>query len=299
MQTIPSDILYSEIGADNPVTHRVQPGEEFEVQTQINRGPWFDRLSKEEQQKLGKKIKGGNPSSGCVFVESAKPGDQLAVKIHSIEPAGMGYTQFGGWNWAMPGWLDIGEHMREVEIKDGLIHWSDTLKLPAKPMLGFVGVAPQRERFHNGWGGTHGGNLDAQEVAAGATLFLRVHHEGGLLHVGDMHAIQGDGEICGAGGIETGGSTRISCEVVSPAPKTHVWPRFEDETHIGVFGNARPAEDAFRYALKELLLWMRESYGMSLGEAYILLGQVLEARVTAFVNPTFTYVAKIRKEYLK
>jgi acetamidase/formamidase len=61
---------------------------------------------------------------------------------------------------------------------------------------------------------------------------------------------------------------------------------------------ARPAEDAFRYALEAMILWLEESYGMARGEAYLFLGQVLEARVTAFVNPTFTYIAKVAKRYL-
>ena len=33
-------------------------------------------------------------------------------------------------------------------------------------------------------------------------------------------------------------------------------------------------------------------------EACLFLGQVLEARCTQFVNPTFSYVAKVRREYL-
>ena len=61
---------------------------------------------------------------------------------------------------------------------------------------------------------------------------------------------------------------------------------------------ARPCEDAFRYALEAMVLWLEESYGFSRGEAYLYLGQVLEARCTAFVNPTFTYIAKVPKRYL-
>jgi acetamidase/formamidase len=89
-----------------------------------------------------------------------------------------------------------------VEIHDGFIHWSETLKLRVRPMIGCVGVAPARERINNSWAGYWGGNFDAQEVTTGATVILGVNVEGALLHIGDMHAIQGDGEICGAGGIE-------------------------------------------------------------------------------------------------
>ena len=63
-------------------------------------------------------------------------------------------------------------------------------------------------------------------------------------------------------------------------------------------GQARPAEDAFRTALSEMVLWLEGEYGFPRGEAYLFLGQVLEARCTQFVNPTFSYVAKVNQNYL-
>ncbi|MBM4036025.1 MAG: hypothetical protein FJ291_30195 [Planctomycetes bacterium] len=330
MQRVGNEILYFETGPDNPVTHRVKPGETFEVQTQINAGPWLDRLPPEEQEGWRKRLCGGNPASGCIFVEGAKPGDMLSVEIGPIEVDPIGYTRFGGTD-AMPRGLKTERCEKLVEIGPDGIPWTiggltqqapdkdggtgvppvvDTggtpvppeqppsLVLPLRPMLGFVGVAPARERLHNGWAGVWGGNLDAQEVTTGATLHLRVQCPGALLHVGDMHAIQGDGEICGAGGIEAGGRVQLTCRVTSPAPKTLRFPRFENATHIGVFGLARPAEDSFRIALWELLAWLEESYGVSQAEGVMLLAQVLEARATAFVNPLFTYVAKIARRFL-
>ncbi|MBE7463819.1 MAG: acetamidase/formamidase family protein [Planctomycetes bacterium] len=298
MQRIPKDVLYFETGPDNPVTHWVKPGEAFEVQTQINRGPWIETLPASEQAIWREKLYGGNPSSGCVYVEGVKAGDLLKVEIGPIELDPVAYTRFGGHNGAMPGWLEVGAHEKLVEVKDGKIRWSDSLTLDAKPMLGFVGVSPERERFHNGWGGTWGGNLDAQEVTSGCTLMLKANLDGAHLHVGDMHALQGDGEICGAGGLEASGRVRLVCRAAGPAPASLRWPRFEDATHIGVITNTRPAEDAFRAALVELLQWLEADYKLPRGEAYMLLGQVLEARVTQFVNPTFTYVAKVAKRYL-
>jgi len=172
------------------------------------------------------------------------------------------------------------------------------LKLPVRPLLGLVGVAPARVRVSNDWAGYWGGNLDVQEITTGATLMLGVNVEGGLLHVGDMHAIQGDGEICSAGGIEASGRVVLRVEIM-PHPKTMYWPRLENRTHIAVIAMARPLEDAFRYALEGLVLWLEEDYGFSRSEAFLLLGQVMEARCTAIVNPTFTYIAKVAKKYLK
>ena len=298
MQHISTDVLYFETGPDNPITHHVGLGETFEVQTQINRGPWVDRLPADEQEYWRRKVTGGNPASGCIYVEGVKPGDMLSVEIGPFVIDPVAYTSFSGHNGAMPGWLDVGSHHKIVEVRDGLVHWDDRLQFPARPMLGFIGVAPANERHHNGWGGTWGGNLDAPEATTGTTVHLRVHHEGALLHVGDMHALQGDGEICGAGGIECGGRVQLTCHATTPAPKTLNFPRFETESYIAVAANEKPAEDSFRAALVDLLRWLEEDYGMSRGDAYLLLGQVLEARVTQFVNPTYTYVAKVAKSLL-
>jgi acetamidase/formamidase len=298
MQRASKEILYFETGPDNPPTLRVQPGETFEVETQINRGPWLDQHP--EGEALRKRLYGGNPASGCIYVEGAQPGQLLRVHIGPIELDPVGFTRFSGSTGAMPGWLGgsgVGEQQRLVQIENGLIHWSEQIKLPVAPMLGFVGVAPARERHHNGWAGPWGGNFDVQEITTGATVNLVINVPGALLHIGDMHAIQGDGEICGAGGIEAGGRVQIRCELAGK-PASMFWPRLENETHIITAAMARPAEDAFRYALEAMVLWLEESYGFSRGEAYLYLGQVLEARCTQFVNPTFTYVAKVAHRYL-
>ena len=118
-----------------------------------------------------------------------------------------------------------------------------------------------------------------------------------LLHIGDMHAIQGDGEICGAGGIEASGRVQVRCELSDIPPSMH-WPRIIDDTYIMTVAMARPAETAFHYTLEAMILWLEETYQIPRGEAYLLLGQVLEARCTEFVNPTFTYIAKMPKKYL-
>jgi acetamidase/formamidase len=298
MQRATTETLYFETGPDNPVTMRVRPGEEFEVQTQLNRGPWLD--THPDGDRLRKLLRGGNPSSGCIYVEGAEPDMMLSVHIGAIMLDPVGFTRFRGQTGAMPAWFEssgVGPHHRIVHIDNNVIHWDEKRKLAAKPMIGFVGVAPAYERIANVWGGTWGGNFDVQEITTGATVHLRVNVPGALLHVGDMHAVQGDGEICGAGGIEASGIVRLGVDL-KPAPRNLNWPRIENASHIMVAAMARPAEDAFRAALEGLILWLEEEHGFSRGDAYLWLGQVLEARCTQFVNPTFTYVAKVAREYL-
>ena len=298
MKRATKDILYFETGPDNEPTLHVDPGEEFEVETQMNRGPWLD--DHPDKEALEKKLRGGNPSSGCIYVNGAEPGQVLTVRVGEIDIDPIGFTRFRGANGAMPGWLGgsgVGEHSKVVEIKDGFILWSDELKIPVAPMLGVIGVSQANTRWAHAWAGQWGGNFDIQEVTTGASVHLPVSVPGALLHIGDMHARQGDGEICGAGGIESGCRVRITCDLAE-RPESMTWPRITDETHIMTTAMARPAEDAFRTALEEMILWLEDDYGFSRGEAYLFLGQVLEARCTQFVNLTFSYVAKVNRKYL-
>jgi acetamidase/formamidase len=224
----------------------------------------------------------------------------LSVEIGPIQLDPLGFTNYRGSNGAMPGWMGhsgIGPQHRIVEIRQGQIHWSDRLILTAQPMLGFVGVASEYETFANTWATRYGGNFDIQEITTGATVHLPVAVPGALLHIGDMHAIQGDGEICGAGGIEASGLVRVTPRL-SPLPASMTWPRITNATHIGVATQARPAEDAFRIGLEEMVRWLVEDYSFGTGEAFLYLGQVLEARVTQYVNPTFTYLLKVARKHL-
>jgi acetamidase/formamidase len=85
---------------------------------------------------------------------------------------------------------------------------------------------------------------------------------------------------------------------VRPRPAGMRWPRIENDTHIGAIACARPLEDAFRLAVRELVTWMAEEHGFTVESALLLLGQVAEARATQIVNPKFTYIVKIDKRYL-
>src|SRR5262245_22985981 len=234
MKRATRDVLYFETGPDNPPTLRIEPGEDFEVETQLNRGPWL--ADHPDGERLTRLLRGGNPSSGCIWLEGAEPGMMLSVHVGDIALDPLGFTRFAGQTGAMPAWFGssgIGPQHRIVRIEGNEIVWSAARRLSARPMIGFVGVAPAHERISNVWGGPWGGNFDVQEITTGATTHLRVNVPGALLHVGDMHAIQGDGEICGAGGIEASGVVRLRCEL-RPAPRNLKWPRIENAMHIGV-----------------------------------------------------------------
>jgi acetamidase/formamidase len=299
MKIAKRNILYNEMSRFNPVTLNVDPGEVFQVETELNTGDW---LQCEYDVWSPEKVSMVNPSSGCIYIEGAKSGHMLAVKILDIKLLDLGYTGFAPGMTPFPDWIRKNEWgkiiTKTVKIENGYILWSDELKIAIQPMIGLIGTAPAIGVPKNTENGPFGGNMDIQEVTTGNTIFLPVFVEGGLLHVGDVHAIMGDGEICCAGGIETRAILKLKVELASK-PKEMTWPRIETPDYIISIGCARPAEDAFRIAVQELIKWMVESYSFTDTDAFLLLGQVLQARCTQFVDPLYTYVAKIQKKFLK
>ena len=291
------DVTYIAHSRFNEPTFVASPGETFIVETELCSGDWLKSIDDRWEPGIGF---GPNPAV-VVAVEGAQPSDMLAVRIEDVRPDELGYTGFGPGMTPFPDWVrhtEWGVVTRTVRIRDGWIEWSRDLKLPVQPMIGTLGTAPAIEVYTNAWPGRYGGNMDAQEVRPGATVYLPVNVEGALLHVGDVHAIQGDGEINCGGGIECRAEVTLTV-TLQPRPERMEWPRIVDETHLTAVGCARPAEDAFRIAVEQLIYWLADEYRMDEREAFLLLGQVLEARCTQFVDPLYTYVAKIKREYLR
>jgi acetamidase/formamidase len=164
-------------------------------------------------------------------------------------------------------------------------------------MVGVIGCAPAHESVSTADNGPHGGNLDVQEIGPGCRVYLPVEVDGALFALGDCHARQGDGELCGIGAIECRTHTTVRLDL-APRPPEMRWPRIETDTHIGCVACARPLEDAFRLAAAELVSWLCADYAMSSAEAVLLLGQVAEARATQIVNPKYTYIVKIARRWL-
>jgi acetamidase/formamidase len=277
----------------------VDPGAVVRFGTELNIGDWlhddgdsFD-VSMVQPPYL-------NPATGPVYVNGASAGDMVACSILEMEVISPGLTALVPRLSPFPDWIrerEWGVVSRVVPLsRDGVVLGDRVL--PLRPMVGVIGCSPLIESVSTVDNGPHGGNLDVQEFGPGCTVMLPVFVDGALFCLGDCHALQGDGELCGVGGIECRTYTTVRLEVSARPPEMR-WPRFVDETHIGVVACARPLEDAFRLAVRELVAWMVASYGFaSEADALLLLGQVAEARATQIVNPKFTYLVKIDKRWL-
>ena len=188
----------------------------------------------------------------------------LSINVIDVGVHGLGFTALWPGIGIFPDWVrreEFGIQNRNVVVENGIVHWSDSLKLEARPMIGVVGVAPVAGSVLTVDNGPHGGNMDIQEVTNGNVLMLPVYQEGAHLHVGDVHALQGDAECNGVGAIEIRGHLRMQVSL-SPAPRRLTWPRIETPTHICTVGCARPLDDALRIAFEEMIYWLEEDYGM-------------------------------------
>jgi acetamidase/formamidase len=287
------------LGPLAPPIASVDPGAVIRFGTELNIGDWLHSDGDEFDVSMVQPPY-LNPATGPVYVNGSGPGDMVACSILSIEVISPGLTALVPKLSPFPDWIrerEWGVVPRVVPLRDGHVVFGDRL-LPISPMVGVLGCSPLLDSVSTVDNGPHGGNLDVQEFTAGCTVYLPVAVEGGLFSLGDCHALQGDGELCGVGGIECRTWTTVKLDVLQ-RPSEMRWPRFENETHIGVVACARPLEDAFRLAVRELVAWMAASYGFTEPDALLLLGQVAQARATQIVNPKFTYLVKIEKRWLQ
>ena len=141
-----------------------------------------------------------NPVTGPIFVEGAEPGDALKVTIEMFKPSGF------GWTANIPGFGLLADDFKEpalniwkydaASLEPAL--FGKNARVPLKPFAGTIGNAPAEMGHHSVVPPRRvGGNLDIRDLAAGTTLYLPVEVAGALFSVGDTHAAQGDGEVCG------------------------------------------------------------------------------------------------------
>ena len=296
MQKAVRDFLYCVHSPHNPPQITVKPGEEFLAETGLNTGEW---LHSADDGWTPEKTNALNPTV-VVAVEGAKPGDMLAVDILSVVPENMGYTGFDINANSLANKImvhDWGINARTVKIDSEYVYWSDKVKIPIKPMIGTLGTAPKEEVLSNAKGGVHGGNMDVQEACAGNTVYLPVEVENALLHIGDVHAVQADGEINCNGGIECRSEVKLRVRLMK-RPKEFRCVRIENDDYIMTVACERSLEESFYLACEQIISWMAADYGFTVKDAYLLAGQVMESRNTQFVNPTRTYICKMPKQFL-
>ncbi|MFF9553787.1 acetamidase/formamidase family protein [Methylobacterium fujisawaense] len=244
-----------------------------------------------------------NPQNGPIYVNGAEKGDCLAVAIRSIRPRGpqpCGTTlimpEFGGLvatgdtallNPSLP------ERVRKLEVTaENGVRWNDRITLPYQPFIGTIGTSPEIEAISSLQPDYYGGNMDLPDVGVGAVIYLPVNAKGALLYLGDCHAAQGDGELCGVA-VEHPTHTTVQIDLIKGW--TFRWPRLETANFYMTIGSARPMEDAARIAYRELVRWLAADFGFDEIDAYMLLTQCGRVRLGNMVDPKYTLGASIAK----
>lgn len=299
MRRITRDQLTVVFDRRTPPVATVQPGEIFVVETDDCRtGATRTPETTTPESLLAMRERGwyGNPVTGPIYVEGAEPGDTLAVTIHELECDDLGFMPYWPFLFHLDDLFD--EPRTELcEIRDGHVHLNVAggVRIPVRPMIGTIGVAPAMEAILSGGMGRHCGNIDAEEVCAGSTIYLPVFVPGALLALGDAHAVQSDGEL---GSVEMRSVVTLSVEVIKGRSKQMGWPRIETAESLVTVAVGRPLEDALRSALREMIFWLEERYGMSKHEAYLLIGAAGHARPGQAQVGLFSMRCIVPRQYL-
>jgi amidase len=247
-----------------------------------------------------------NPQNGPIMVEGAEKGDALAVHIESMLPRGPNprgtccmIPEFGaltGTYYTATLNEPLPEIVRKIDLDKKWVYWSDRVKLPYKPHIGTLSCSPEIDSINSLTPDNHGGNMDLPDMGPGSITYLPVRVPGARLFIGDAHACQGDGEVCGVA-VEYPTVTTITVDLIKGW--TIEWPRLEKEEFIMAIGSTRPLEDAARIAYRELVRWMAKDYRFDQWDAYMMLSQCGMVRLGNFVDPKYTVGAGIRKKFLE
>lgn len=298
------DLKYT-FGVAPPVL-RLKPGDVLETWTESAFGGNLD--------KPGDKLPADdrpNPQTGPFYIEGAEPGDTLVVRLLRIEPAreyaagivGPGFGALTQTRYTPMLDQPIPERtwFYRIDKAAGTVEFAALdsdfkVKLPLRPFLGCLGVAPTADEARSTIVPEFfGGNMDTPEVRAGTTIYFPVSVPGALLYLGDGHAVQGEGEIAGTA-AEVAMNVTLAVDIIKG--RRIGAPRLEDDTYLMAAGSYRPLEDAMRIASRELIQWMVEDYGLSPLDAYELLSLAMESNISQLVDPNYTVLVKIKKSYL-
>lgn len=289
---------------------RVAPGDEVELEVVDASGGQLDPDSPDSALSALDPRR-ANPTTGPVFVDGAEPGDALVVHLADVS-----LSRGWGWTGLIPGFGLLADDFPAPR----LLHWDldptgrEPAELPGggarvwlRPFVGTIGVALAEPGRHDQIPPRHvGGNLDTRELAAGTTLRLPVEVPGALLSIGDTHAAQGDGEVCGTA-IESPARVAIRVDVerggAPPAPTYDTpGPPRGDELADGVLATTGVGPDlmgATRDAARAMVERVTAAAGIEADRAYALCSVAADLAITEVVDaPNWVVACRLPRRVL-
>ena len=182
-----------------------------------------------------------------------------------------------------------------VRLKNVLRHIDTEVSAILEGNDNFQTAPAGKECMSSLFPGSHGANMDFNEVVAGVTMQFPVFEPGALFMLGDGHSSQGDGEIDGAA-IETPFNVKFTVNLIKG--KKINWPRLINDNEIMSIGSTRPLIDALRIACADMVDWLMSEYGFERYDAVQLLGQTAHVYIANVVDPQFSVACALNKKYL-
>jgi len=170
-------------------------------------------------------------------------------------------------------------------------------RVPLKPFTGTIGLAPAEPGPHSIVPPRRvGGNMDVRDIALGTELYLPVEVAGALFSVGDTHAAQGDGEVCGTA-IESPMRVALRFDVLKREPLA--FPRFRTEGPVSRHLDAKGYDVttgigpdlmlAARDSVRSMIDLLGRQRGMPAIDAYLLCSVCGDLRISEIVDmPNWT-----------
>jgi len=294
VRVTPSTVEWGHFAADAKAVLTVKPDEIVTIDTIVGVPEMLEQLGAaidepiREMEEMYAKVKDRGPGphilTGPVAIEGATPGDVLEVELLDIRlRSPYGWMMIGrGGSGALP--EEFRSERRKLvplDERDKVAEFAPGIRIPIHPFFGVLGVAPATGRLSSGPPAYNGGNMDNKWLVAGTKVYIPVHAPGALFEVGDGHAIQGDGELCGTA-IETN-LTGVFRFAVRKDMKLR-WPRAETPTHIITMGFHESLDEAARLATREMVDYLTTEHGLSRDDAYMLASAAVDLHITQVAN---------------
>lgn len=229
--------------------------------------------------------------NGPIAVEGAEPGDTLEIELLEFQPADW------GWTASIPGFGLLADDftqpaLRITRLGASVAEFLPGVRIPLAPFCGELGVAPREEGAHSTIPPAEfGGNMDTRHLTAGARLFLPVFAPGARLSLGDGHAAQGDGEVCGTA-IETPMRVQVRLtvrkDVHVTAPEFLTAGPLAAGTNIGPYyatdGVGPDLMAAARDAVRRMIEYLGREHGLAPVDAYLLCSVAADLKISEVVD---------------
>ena len=222
--------------------------------------------------------------TGPVYVEEAEVGDILAVDLLKVELGDYGWQAIvGGFGFLTERFPNPKLNVHEIDVVNKTTMFNDKIKIPLKPFPGIMGVAPNTEEMLSTIPPrANGGNMDDPSLVEGTTVYFPVFVKGALFSIGDGHAVQGYGEVCGSA-IEAPMTFTYRLRVLKNKPSIQE-PQYETDDYYAVTGFGTTIDIATKKAVNYMVDYLISNYSVSPEDAYMLCSLVGDLKIAEVVD---------------